>query len=287
MHSNYLTYEYAQGLKLYAYNPAHWKGPSAPILCIHGWLDNHGSFLPLTQHLPGLPWICIDLIGHGKSAWRSPSSFYNFQDYICDIALWIEKYCPHGVHLVGHSLGASIVSIVAGLYPDKVLSLVLLDGAGPLVSDLETMCEQFRRSILQFIKPHPLKLYPSLEALAVGRKKKHNITLQSCQILAQHGHILQSSGIYQWSFDPKLIGLSPFQMTDLEVLTILNHIKIPTLFIRPLDGYPYPDTLMQQRLRCFENLQYVCTPGGHHAHLDFPRASADFIKNFYHTINIL
>ena len=285
MNTSYVTYEYA-GLKLHAYNPMSWQGESAPFLCVHGWLDNHGSFLPLLQHMPHLPWICIDLIGHGKSSWRSPYSFYSFQDYICDLSLWIEIHCPHGVHLIGHSLGASIVSILAGLYPDKVLSLVLLDGAGPLVSDLETMCEQFRRSITQFQSPRPLRPYPSLAALASGRQKKHNITLESCETLAKYGHILSEEGIYQWSFDPKLLGLAPFQMTGEEVISILKHIVAPTLFIRPLEGYPYPEDLMQQRLHCFKNLTYVCTPGGHHAHLDHPKSSATLIRNFYHKINI-
>ena len=288
MSAPYVTYEYANGLKLNAYNPMGWQGDLAPILCIHGWLDNHGSFLPLLEHLPQLPWICIDLIGHGKSSWRSSSSFYSFQDYICDLSLWIEIHCAHGVHLIGHSLGASIVSILAGLYPDKVLSLVLLDGAGPLVSDLETMCEQFRRSISQFQFPRALRPYPSLAGVAAGRQKKHNITLKSCQTLAQHGYIHNANeNIYQWSFDPKLLGLAPFQMTGDEVITILKHILAPTLFIRPLEGYPYPEDLMQKRLHCFKNLTYVCTPGGHHAHLDQPKQSAALISDFYHKINIL
>ncbi len=172
MKNEYIYYEYGQGRKLYAYNPTQWNGTSSPFLCVHGWLDNHGSFLPIIQNLPNLPWIAIDLIGHGKSSWRGSEAFYIFQDYLCDLALWLEKYTPDcKVHLIGHSLGAAIVSILAGLYPEKVESLVLFDGVGPLVSDLETMCEQFRRSIEQFSRPRPLRLYDSLETLAQGRKK--------------------------------------------------------------------------------------------------------------------
>ncbi len=286
--SVYTFFEFAKGRKIYAYTPQGLHTSSTPILCVHGWLDNHGSFLPLIEHMPPLPWIAIDLIGHGKSSWRSTESFYGFEDYICDLALWIETYAKNSkIHLVGHSLGASIVSILAGLYPDSVESLVLFDGAGPLVSDMDTMCEQFRLSIQQFLNPRSLRTYNSLETITAGRKKKHHITAETCAVLAKHGTISKPDGTCQWSFDPKLLSLSPFQMSDEEVIAILKNISAPTLFVRPLEGYPYPEELMQRRLHALKNLQYTCTPGGHHAHCDRPKENATILSNFYATLGLL
>ena len=233
---------------LYCYNPNQWNKKSSPYLAIHGWLDNHASFLPLIRTIPYLNWLAIDLMGHGKSPWIHSHHFYSFQNYICDLSLWIDAHCPEGVHLIGHSLGASIASILGGLYPDKILSLVLIDGLGPLVSDGETMCEQFRQSIEQFKNPRPMKTYDSLETLSMARKKRHHISIESCRELAYHGSLQTPDGSYQWSFDPKLFGLSPFQMTQDVVMTIIQHISAPTLFLRPHEGYPYSIDIMEKRL---------------------------------------
>jgi pimeloyl-ACP methyl ester carboxylesterase len=92
--------------------------------------------------------------------------------------------------------------------------------------------------------------------------------------------------MYQWSFDPKLLSLAPFQMTNEAVLTILKHIAAPTLFVRPLEGYPYSDDLMQKRLHSLKNLHYMCTPGGHHAHCDRPAENAKILQDFYQGLGL-
>lgn len=48
-----------------------WWGPrdKQPIIAIHGWQDNAGTFDPLIELLPkDLSILCIDLPGHGLSS---------------------------------------------------------------------------------------------------------------------------------------------------------------------------------------------------------------------------
>lgn len=48
-----------------------WWGPrdKQPIIAIHGWQDNAGTFDPLIELLPtNLSILCIDLPGHGRSS---------------------------------------------------------------------------------------------------------------------------------------------------------------------------------------------------------------------------
>lgn len=48
-----------------------WWGPKdkQPIIAIHGWQDNAGTFDPLIELLPkDLSILCIDLPGHGRSS---------------------------------------------------------------------------------------------------------------------------------------------------------------------------------------------------------------------------
>ena len=162
----------------------HLKYPSELILCLHGWLDNVGSFIPLIEEKPSLPWLCVDLVGHGHSMWRQDHQHYYFHDYINDFINWLEtQQSETKIHLVGHSLGAAIVSLIAGLLPEKIRSCVLLDGIGPLVSNHDTIAEQWRLALHQYRNLKPRRPYNNLESLTKARLRKHHIKKESCEIL--------------------------------------------------------------------------------------------------------
>ncbi len=250
------------------------------ILCIHGWLDNHASFLPLITLAPKWPWMSIDLPGHGQSPWLSSENFYSFENYLCDLALVLESLSQYKIHLVGHSMGAALVSILAGLYPDKIQSVVLLDGLGPLVSTLDMTCEQFRMGIQAYLNPRKPRIHDSLEALAQARQKKHLISIEACRLLAVHGSYYQSKK-WHWSFDPKLLGIAPFQMNQHTVLEILKEVRCPVLFIKPQSGYPYQEHILNERIGCLKTFSTISIAGGHHAHMDNPKKILDAISSFY------
>ncbi|KAB5523487.1 hypothetical protein PHYPO_G00153120 [Pangasianodon hypophthalmus] len=65
-----------------AWGPDHGR----PVLCLHGWSDNCGSFNTLIPLLPA-DWRCVavDLPGHGFSSHRPAGIFYTFPAYITDI----------------------------------------------------------------------------------------------------------------------------------------------------------------------------------------------------------
>jgi len=259
---------------------------SIPICAIHGWLDNSGSFRPLMEMHPKWPWVACDLIGHGQSAWRTPDAFYYFHDYLCDLGLWLENTYPNGVHLMGHSLGAAITSLLAGLFPDKVKSLILFDGIGPLVSTCDAFPEQFRLSLKQFQSPRPLRGYESREAMALARQKRHLIELRSTEILAQYGHRINEKGLYEWTFDPKLFGLSPIQLTQEQVIATLTQIQCPVFFLKANQGYPYEPTLLAERIAAIRNIETLHIDGGHHVHMDCYRSVSELIDSFYERHNI-
>ena len=64
----------------------HWRNPGAPrILCLHGWLDNAASFIPLADSLAGFELLALDFAGHGLSSHRPEDSRYYFADYVFDV----------------------------------------------------------------------------------------------------------------------------------------------------------------------------------------------------------
>ena len=258
-----------------------------PLLCFHGWLDNASSFFPLAEHFPSLPWCAIDIMGHGHSSWRPVSSFYYFVDYLCDTCDLINTHFPNGAHVLGHSLGTGVALLLAGLLPEKIHSVALIDGFGPLVSPQGMISEQLRFSLSQHAQSRPMRRYGSVEAMALARKKRHDIDTHSCRLLAQYGHLLEGEH-YRWSFDPKLFQIPPFQMVESQVLEILENACAPTLLIQAASGYKIGQNLFENRRAILsKQLTHTIVPGHHHVHMDNPQAIIEPLTAFWQSAGLL
>ncbi len=107
-------------------------GPDSddPLLLLHGYADCAASFQFTADEIaPELPLVAIDWRGFGGSA-RSPGGYW-FPDYTADLERIIDELCPHGpARLVGHSMGANVAMIYAGVRPARVRCLINLEGFG-------------------------------------------------------------------------------------------------------------------------------------------------------------
>ncbi|MEO8700640.1 MAG: alpha/beta hydrolase [Kofleriaceae bacterium] len=75
--------------------------------------------------------IAPDLRGHGDSDWIGPGGYYYFFDYIADLDDVIRQLARPRVVLVGHSMGGSVCGYYAGVRPERLAALALLEGLGP------------------------------------------------------------------------------------------------------------------------------------------------------------
>ncbi|KAH8262079.1 hypothetical protein KR038_002546, partial [Drosophila bunnanda] len=99
-----------------------------PILAIHGWLDNLGTFDRLIPLLPDyIGVLCIDLPGHGRSSHIQPGMFYSVLDYAYIIPRVMKEYGWRKVSLMGHSLGGIMSFIYTSLAPHTVDMVISLD----------------------------------------------------------------------------------------------------------------------------------------------------------------
>src|SRR5262249_56753377 len=69
------------------------------------------------------------------SEWVGGGGYYHFADYSADLAFLVRALGGRAV-LVGHSMGATAAMSYAGVEPERVPALVLVDGLGP--PDMET-----------------------------------------------------------------------------------------------------------------------------------------------------
>jgi|EP01046_Picozoa_sp_COSAG06_P054860 pimeloyl-ACP methyl ester carboxylesterase len=122
------------------------------ILCVHGWLDNAGSFGTAAcaaqpdeaaaanglgarlARAAGAYVVACDLIGHGRST-HQPGGLYSAAGWAVQLLKfstllgWDDRPCV----LIGHSMGQEICSLLCASFPERFSSFVMLDGCGPWV----------------------------------------------------------------------------------------------------------------------------------------------------------
>lgn len=106
-------------------------GPSnaQTILMVHGFAANKDNWLRFARHLSkDYRVIALDLPGFGAS--DRPAGSYDVGTQTERLASVIEALGIGRLHLIGNSMGGHISALYAARYPDKVLSLALLDNAG-------------------------------------------------------------------------------------------------------------------------------------------------------------
>lgn len=113
-------------------------GTGAPtVVAAHGITANHVSFSLLADALDGdVTLVAPDLRGRGRS--NRVSGPFGIGAHAEDIVALLDHAGIERATLVGHSMGAWVVACAAARHPDRVASLVIVDGgiALPGVADI-------------------------------------------------------------------------------------------------------------------------------------------------------
>lgn len=100
------------------------------ILAVHGVTASHKCWAYLAEALPDVRIIAPDLRGRGRSnALPAP---YGMTSHAEDLAAVLAELAPGPVVVVGHSMGGFASVVLSDLSPERVRSLVLVDGGLPL-----------------------------------------------------------------------------------------------------------------------------------------------------------
>uniref|UniRef100_A0A4W6FWX8 Serine hydrolase like n=1 Tax=Lates calcarifer TaxID=8187 RepID=A0A4W6FWX8_LATCA len=167
-----------------------------PVLCVHGWADNCGTFNTLIPLLPKeCRYVAVDLAGHGRSSHRPPGVFYSFPAYVADVRRVVDALQWSKFSIIGHSMGADIAGMYSALYPEMVDALILLDGYGFLPTDPKEISKVMRQGMdemIQFEKITEEERRVYTYEKAVERLLAANPTLSE-----QSAHILLERGLVQ------------------------------------------------------------------------------------------
>ncbi|XP_065360376.1 probable serine hydrolase [Calliphora vicina] len=104
------------------------KRNERPIMAMHGWQDNAGTFAllapELSQHVAIL---AIDLPGHGKSSHFPQGLVYHTLDYVRVIKEIMIYFKWAKISLMGHSMSCAIIFHFTALFPELVDMIVSID----------------------------------------------------------------------------------------------------------------------------------------------------------------
>ncbi|MFC5582706.1 alpha/beta fold hydrolase [Rhodanobacter terrae] len=247
-----------------------------PLLALHGWLDNAGSFALLAPLLARrFRVIALDLPGHGHADHLAAGASYHYLDYVRVVlaaadALQLDRYS-----LLGHSLGAGIAALVAAAMPGRIERLLLIEGLGPLGDDGSHTLQRFRDALTpRGDSRKPLRVFRDIEQAVGARSMVSGLPPELARPIVERGLIETEDG-WRWRSDPQLTRPSAVRLAEPQIHALLRGIEAPTalLLAQPATSY-LPSALMQARAACVADIATTCLPGGHHLQLDHPQAVA-------------
>lgn len=257
-----------------------WGQPDAPpLLALHGWLDNAGSFAFLAPML-AKRWrvILLELPGHGHSGHLPAGGSYHYLDYVGAVieaadALHLERYS-----LLGHSLGAGVGSLVAAARPQCIERLYLIEGLGPLGDDGSTTLQRFREAYAaRSTKNKSKRVFVNIDQAISARTLASGLRADLARPIVERGLVEVDEGL-RWRSDSRLTRPSPVRLAESQICTLLSGIEAPASLLLASPFTPYlPTALMRARATHVNRITITHLEGGHHLHLEHPQAVAAWL----------
>uniref|UniRef100_UPI0037E79003 serine hydrolase-like protein n=1 Tax=Semicossyphus pulcher TaxID=241346 RepID=UPI0037E79003 len=267
-----------------------------PVLCLHGWADNCGSFNTLIPLLPKeCRYVAVDLAGHGLSSHRPLGVFYCSASYVGDVSRIVDALQLKRFSIIAHSMGGDIAAMFTALYPEMVDALVLLDSYGFLPTNSAEVSQVMRQgmdALLQFEKKTEDKTRVYTYEKAAERLMTANPTLseQSVYILLERG-LTPVEGGFVFSRDIRVNFKNITRFSLEQSLEMLSKIQASVLLVLARGGSdrilsePAQDKFTSTLLQRFreENHSVVTVTGDHHVHLNTPEIVAPFVSDLLQT----
>ncbi|XP_029297232.1 serine hydrolase-like protein [Cottoperca gobio] len=269
-----------------------------PVLCLHGWADNCGTFNTLIPLLPKeCRYVAVDLAGHGLSSHRPPGVFYTLPLNVADVRRIVDDLQWKTFSIIGHSLGGNIAAMFSALYPEMVDVFVLLDSYGFFPIDQNEISKVMRQGMDEMLqyekKPEEKKRVYTYEK-AVERLLAANPTLseQSVHILLERGLVQVEGAGFVFSRDLRVNFKNIMRISLEQSLEMQSRIQASVLVVLADKGFgaktdpePYPQkfaTVLVKEYRD-KNHTVVMVPGDHHVHLNDPELVAPLVSDFLRT----
>jgi pimeloyl-ACP methyl ester carboxylesterase len=257
-----------------------WGPENGPIvLILHGWLDQGAAWNRVARDLAaqGFHVIAPDQRGHGRSSHTPPGTTYHFAEYLADLDALFEELEP--VHLlVGHSMGGTVASLYAGLRPERVERMVLVEGIGPPLASTEDAVDRMRTFLEHQQRDWSQSPMTDLDA-AARRLKRFNPGLPDDEalFLAKRGTIETEAG-WIWSWDPLHRSRAAVAYDSVRHRACLARIQAEVRFVQGSRSWYLGISDLDERLKSIPGpVERIELDAGHALHIDVPGELAQIL----------
>ncbi|XP_043296818.1 serine hydrolase-like protein 2 isoform X3 [Cervus canadensis] len=176
---------------------------AAPVLCLHGWLNNANSFDRLIPLLPkDFHYVAMDFGGHGLSSHYSQGFPYYHQNFVSEVRRVAAALKWNRFSLLGHSFGGTVGGMFSCIFPEMVDKLILLD-ALPVVLDtneMDNLLTYKRRAIEHVLQVEasrkPAQVVSPEEMLQWFLKNNSHVGEENGKHLLQRGTTQAATGVW-------------------------------------------------------------------------------------------
>ena len=270
------------------YHVRTWGNQTDPkLVLLHGWMDVSASFQFLVDALRG-SWYVIapDWRGFGLSEWAANG--YWFPDYIGDLEALLQQLSPAApVDLVGHSMGGNVAALYAGIRPDRISKLALLEGFGLPRTVATGAPKRYEKWLREITEPPTLKPYASFEEVE-ERLMKNNprLSREKARFLAPHWAKRLDSGAVVLNSDPAHKMVNPVLYRVEEAMACWERITAPVLWVWGEGQWmrqwlkDNEDDMNERRAAFHDPVEHTIADAGHMMHHDQPEALAAALEDF-------
>lgn len=255
------------------------------LLCVHGWLDNANSFVPLLPYLEHCEILAIDLPGHGHSSAIAANAYYSVAEAALLLPRIVQAVGWQQCHLVGHSLGGNLGVIAAAAGSGHFETLTLLEALGPLTENPDELPARLCKALEHRTQPQRFhsRIFESPEQAVASRLAAAKMSQQAAELIIER-QLIAVEGGWQWRFDAKHRMASPVYLSEEQVCALLASLSIPTMAVVAQNGYIEKRPETPGRLASIPDLLKAEVNGNHHMHMDDPQPTAQLIRNFLSSI---
>ena len=264
-----------------------WGDAAAPrLFMLHGWMDTAATFQFVVDAMRK-DWCVIapDWRGFGSS--EANHGPYWFPDYLGDLDALLAHYAAdEPARLLGHSMGGNVAALYAGVRPERVGQLILIEGFGLAPVAAETAPERYRAWLEQLQAPPEAKTHADAAALAARlRKRNPRLTAARAEFLAGHSIAAAPGGI-RFAADPWHHAVNPVLYRIEEARACWRRVTARVLWVSGAQSefrrlFDLAPDEYRSRLACFAQLREAeLDDAGHNVHHDRPEELARLVEEF-------
>lgn len=246
------------------------RGAPQRVLCVHGWLDNAASFALLAPQLDGCDVVSLDLPGHGRSAHRGAGIMQHIVEYVADVVGALDALGWDDAVLLGHSMGAAVMTGVAAVCPQRVRALLLIDGLVPQYGEDARLVASLGAAIEAGLRRTGESAgYPDMAAAVVARGKGFwPLSDEAAALILARALTPDDEGVLRWHTDPRLRHPSAVRLTHGQVKALLAAVRAPALLLGARRALFADPAAYEELLSLMPGLRVEVVDAGHHMQLE-------------------